>query len=235
MLTPIYLKLEDYYKSNHSEVPSEEGITLSDPFYYLMITPPRESNRFSQMPTSPFKVVLPGQGSLTNKIRIQLAPSIGLAINSSYKTEFWEWRKPIIPESIKMEIPPKVSKKLVATEHWTVPTPEKIYFKYLEELINYTPSIASLDYLKVTRSSSHGDNLNEHPYIIDIKKITSLNKEVEYHNFKLQELSGNLVLDWSGSAEPPAEEEEYLIEYVRPIGYEDLLLSDLHKPHLCRS
>ena len=136
MKTPIYLDFNiesTYLMSNELDLNKEDPIDLYTsnllanppylnfqfvlaPRYYLKIYSPKDQN----LSTIKIPIHKSPASHLKNKARILLSPSLSYGINSSYKVEYIEW----IP---LLEYTADISKKIVKTEYWYIPTLDENY------------------------------------------------------------------------------------------------------------
>lgn len=223
MLTPIFLNLENYFVASQPPAMIENPVALSEPQYYLLIHPPRTANQVNQLPVSPIRVSIPNIGHLSRKVRLQLAPSVGYGVNSCYRVEYWEWRKPIVAEDVVLTSMPKISKTRVKEEYWWVPSPDGDFFYDYPALFNYKPKYRRVQQLELTRQAAPADNLNPYPDLIEIVNIRSLQAEIEYSGYNLVETAGNLILDWSNATVAPEVEQNYVITYVQSILHKEMV------------
>ena len=130
MLTPIFIdytqKEPAYQTSNYLELHTKDPVdlytedlnTISNtkerilaPRYYVLIYPP--ANNFQA--TKKIDIQKAPHSLGANTLRVSLAPSEGYGINACYRIEYWKWY-PMLNSTAE------ITKTLVHTEHWFVPT-----------------------------------------------------------------------------------------------------------------
>lgn len=154
MLTPLFLDLSynispsplsQTLPSTYEDLQKYTKILLSEPIYYLLIYPPlNQDSRAGLTPISPIKLNIPKEPNYKNKIRLELFPSIGYGINSCYRVEYWQYQKPLVPETLKTKSNTDLIKKYITHEYWHVPLLDVIYPDAL--FYSWMVPIKQLDY-----------------------------------------------------------------------------------------
>lgn len=134
--TPIYIDFAETFSttvgSSELNIYEQDSINLYSPAasdaistapyrlaprYYVLI------HRPNTLPGPTIKIDIHKSPAslLNNKIRVALPPSVGYGINASYRVEYWEWT-PLI------NIDAQITKKLIRTEYWYVPSIDNYSF-----------------------------------------------------------------------------------------------------------
>ncbi len=137
MLTPIFLDLSYIINplpqskslpQSYEDLQKYTKILLSEPKYYILIYPPlNQDSKVGLTLQYPIQINLPNQTNYKNKIRLELFPSVGYGINSCYRVEYWQYRKPLVPDNLKKPNNTDLVKKYITHEYWHIPLLDVIH------------------------------------------------------------------------------------------------------------
>lgn len=164
--TPLLLDFSGYvYPAPYSiTVPTTEAqldlITtdvIGSPEYYIKVFPPANAEHQNIIKQSAFQFNIPSYPSLNYQVRLALPPSIGYGINSCYRVEYWEWRKPYKQGEPYNSPTSRAIKTKLSEQYWRIPTVDSYYLLSERDYYIYKPRFK---YTSNTTFTQTGNTLN---------------------------------------------------------------------------
>lgn len=195
-LTPILLYYPEFIEEIDLPVDQEALDLLNKPVlaptqYFVHITPPSNFKSLG-IPYQPKSYNISLNPNFKSGLRVNLHPTRGNGIGEAYTIDYYSWTQSLSP-SDRYTGKTRISKELVYTEYWRVPTLERKYFIFAYELNTYKPPASTETISLLTNGLFKELDLVNYPQVLAIESIklvdgTKLDWVVKDNSYKWQPL-----------------------------------------------